>query len=166
MLTTALRTNKNAKRNNTIASGNIFSAAHIRYRYGPLFSHCGEKFCKNATVDGSGYVMMFECKCIGVGFRFVEDERSNHAAGSNLREIVQHIIQIRNIGAVCSSVIHLAAFFFRNDDSGFAVFLELFANSGFVEHHGRFKSRQIFLVDLLEQLGNGFLHGRIVENVK
>ena len=63
---------------------------------------------------------------------------------------MQHIIEIGNIRAVRSAIIALPPFFFGDDDTGLTIFFELFANGGFVEHHGRFKARQIFRVDLLE----------------
>ena len=113
---------------------------HIRYGHSSLFSHCSEKRRKNAAVYCPGYVMVLEGKCVGVEFLFVDYKRSDHTAGSNLREIMQNIVKIGNVGAAGSTVIHLPSFFFCHDDTCVAIFLEFFANSRFVEHHRILKS--------------------------
>ena len=51
----------------------------------------------------------------------------------------------------------LTAFLFCHNDTRFTVFLELFSDGRFIEHHGRFKTRQIFRIDFPEQLGNGLI---------
>ena len=162
MLSATLYADEHTKRNDTIAPRHISAAAHIRYRHGSFLSHCREKGGKNTAVDGTGYVVMLEGKSIGVGFLFVEDKRSDHSAGSNLREVMQNVVKIGNVGALGSTVIHLPSFFFCHDNAGFAVFLKLFANSGFVKHHRALKAGQIFFIDLCKQFGNSALNRRIV----
>ena len=166
MMAAALDANEDAEGDNPPHAGEILAAAHVGDGDGPLFPHGGEEGGQHATVDGTRYIVVLEGEGVGVGHLLIQNEGADDTAGGGLGVVVEDVGQLGHVGGVGTAVVDLAALSLRRQDARLAVFLELFAEGGLVEHQRGLKARQVLFIDLREDLGDSPLHGGIVEDIE
>ena len=166
MLAAALDADEDAKGDDPPHAGKILAAAHVGDGDGPLFPHGGEEGGQHAAVDGTRYVVVLEGEGVGVGHLLIQDEGADDTAGGGLGVVVEDVGQVGHVGGLGAAVVDLAPLSLRRQDARLAVFLELFAEGGLVEHQRGLKARQVCFVDLREDLGDSAADGWIVEDIE
>ena len=166
VLAAVLGADEDTEGDNAAAAGEILAAAHVGDGDGPLLPHGGKEGGQHAAVDGAGYVVVLEGEGVGVGDLLIQDERADDAAGGDLGVVVEDVGEARHVGRVGAAVVDLTALLFGCQDARLAVFLELFADGGLVEHEGGLKARQVLFVDLGKDLGEGATYRGVVKDIE